>query len=117
MSARNLPDPHAPIPVAYWRCCAACSAWLAYPHGEAHDERVYCRACGTRSDAAWADFDPQPHPARDATVRRHSAPGEWVVLARDKDTLTLRRLGLPDTAPATVHLSDARPRTDLRQNP
>jgi hypothetical protein len=112
-----LPDPHAPITVVYWRCCAGCAAWLAYPYAPPQDERTYCGPCDTRREASCAGFDPRPHPSPDACVRRHSAPGFWVVLARDKDTLTLRRLGLPDAAPATVHLSDTYPRTDFRQSP
>lgn len=109
-----LPDPNVPIETAFWRCCAGCSAWLAYPHDLPQDARVYCAPCAGRNVAGWADFDPQPHPARDQSVRRHSAPGEWCVLARDKDNLTLRRLGFPDAAPANVHLSDVYPRTDSR---
>lgn len=109
-----LPDSREPIEAAFWRCCAGCSAWLAHPHDQPQDARIYCAACGERNTASWADFDPQPHPSRDQSVRRHSAPGEWCVLARDKDLLTVRRLGRPDAAPVRIHLSDSRPRTDAR---
>lgn len=109
-----LPDPRGPIQVAFWRCCAGCSAWLAYPHDLPQDARIYCAPCGARNIATWADFDPRPHPARDQSIRRHSAPGEWCVLARDKDWLTVRRLGHPDANPTLIHLSDTRPRTDAR---
>lgn len=108
----------------YLRCCAGCSASIVIhyetPHGA--EDRVYCSKCRKDNDKSWSDFDPQPYPARDNTVRRWSsermsvfdANREWCVLAREGDTLTVRPLGRPDMEPVQIHISDARPRSDRR---
>lgn len=55
-------------------------------------------------------FDPQPYPARDHRVRFINGPDtEWCVLAREGDTLTLRRLGFPDDPPTTAVVAQVYP--------
>lgn len=108
----------------YVRCCAGCSGTIIIQYETARFAPVYCGKCKAANEASWADFDPQPYPARDRTIRRWSGQApvgrlgdtnrEWCVLAREGDWLTVRPLGLPDTESVQIPLSDARPRSDRR---
>lgn len=109
----------------YLRSCAGCSAHIVIQFETERDVPVYCTKCKRINDESWTDFDPQPYRKvdygqrpPDSVIRRWSHPspvfGDWCVLARDGDRLTVRPLGRPDAEPIDIHISDARPRSDRR---
>lgn len=89
------------------RSCGGCGgSFLA----DDRNETYFCPKC----TAAFPEFDPQPYPScggRPDRQRVRYGPrlDEYVVLAREGDMLTIRRLGLPESDPVQVHVANARP--------
>jgi hypothetical protein len=88
-------------PYGYLRCCAACSAHLL-SYATADNEEVYCAKCRTGLAVIAESGD---------AVRLYARPRweRYCVLARDGDTLTLRRLGWPDADPFDVRIGTVMP--------
>jgi hypothetical protein len=94
-------------PYGYLRACAGCSAFLL-SYRTANDDRVYCARCRTGLAVV----------AEPGGVVRLCSQPRWeryCVLARDGDTLTLRRLGFPGMDSFDVHVGTVMPEFDCRR--
>jgi len=85
---------------SYLRCCAGCGSSFAAHNSKSFDGAYVCDKCmpKVRPD----NFDPQPNDI----VRFIDGPrGNWVVLSRDGDMVSVRRLGFPEDEPrpASIH--------------
>lgn len=98
----------------FLRCCAGCNAHITIGYETERDAAVYCTKCDAMNKESWSDFDPQPRPGRDCLVRLYTEPGQWCVLARDGDMLTVRKMGFPDSESVEVHVANVLPCTDRR---
>ena len=88
------------LPVLILRSCAGCGGHWAGHNSPSYGGDYRCRACRRKLVKG---FDPQrgDH-VRWVESHYGGRDGEWQVLARDGDKVTIRRLGRPDTDPIVV---------------
>lgn len=79
------------------RACAGCAGWWATYVAE---DVWFCPSCEKKRRA---NYDPQPN---DVVHREGCWSGEFVVLGRSGDMVTIRRLGHPDTPPLVLHVAN-----------
>jgi hypothetical protein len=87
------------------RSCGGCGGSFL---GDDRNEIYFCPAC----TAKLPPFDPQPYArcqGQPDKQRCRYEGREMVVLAREGDQVTVRPLGNPEAAPATVHINNLRP--------
>ena len=91
--------------ISYLRSCAGCGGSFAAHNSRSLDEAYVCDKCMPK--VMPPDFDPQPNDI----VRFIDGPrGDWLVLGRDGDMVSVRRLGFPEAEPRPVSIHALYPR-------
>ena len=111
MSTRRLA--HMPdMTISYLRCCAGCSGFFAAHNSKSFDGAYFCDKCMPK--VMPDDFNPQPNDV----VRFIDGPRvDWVVVSRDGDMVSIRRLGFPESEPRSVSIHALYPRCPYRPLP
>jgi len=91
--------------ISYLRCCSGCGGSFAAHNSKSFDGAYLCDKCLPKVRPA--DFDPQPNDV----VRFIDGPrGDWLVISRDGDMVSVRRLGFPEREPCPVSIHALYPR-------
>lgn len=109
VAARPAPTRGRPGGQLYWRGCSGCNTSLARYDGSS--EYVWCSKCRVTHVETFEQWAASIRPGsrvflQPSIAGRLRSRSQWLVTARDGDTLTVQLIGLPESS-TTVHIGQA----------